>query len=146
MDGIEGALRLVCAGRGYADKVSVAHDDYASQGPSRAVITGDECCAERRRAQHFAVQHSFRMQIGGVLMFASDKRSGLDFRNGFPRNRPLRGGSDRIFGGEILGEGLAAREFRILQGAARGGIGDFRVCRDQSSRRNIPFLGGGFNE
>ena len=114
--------------------------NYSGHGLCSVVIAGSERRAKRRRAQHSAVEQARRPQIGRVLMLPSDERAGVYFRNRLARNRPLRCRSNGIFGGEILRERLASREFRILKRAARGGIGDFRVSCDQSRRRDIPFL------
>ena len=76
MDRIESTLRFVCARCGYADEISIAHNDHTRHGLRGGVIAGSERRTERRRTQHFAVKHSRGTQISGVLVAAGNKCSG----------------------------------------------------------------------
>src|SRR5467141_5128529 len=118
MDGIKSALSFVRAGRGYADKVSIAHDDHGLHGLRGPVIAGNECCPERRWAQHFAVEHARKRDVCGVLVVSGHERPAINFWNRFPGDSPLCCGRDGILRWKILRKHLPAREFRILKRTA----------------------------
>src|ERR1700726_124520 len=81
-------LRLSLGRRRRPDEVSVTDNDHTSLRSCRAVIERGKRGSERWRAQDLAVQHAGRTQVGSVLMASCDERAVVDFREGFPGDRP----------------------------------------------------------
>src|SRR5216683_2177845 len=127
LHGIERCLCLALCGRCRSDEITVAHHENSRHGLRFILPEGNQRRAEGRWTQHFAVKHARKPDICGVLMVSRHERTPVNLWNWFTGNGPLRRGRDGIFRGEILRKRLAPREFRILQRAARCGIGDLRI-------------------
>src|SRR6267143_1214441 len=130
LNGIDGALRFMLARGGCTNEITVADDHRAWNRFSSTVIAGKEGCAERRRAQDFAVEHSGRAQVRRVLVTAGDKSTSVHLWNRLAGDLPSRRRSDGICCGKILRQGLATRELRVTQRTARGRIDDLRIGGD----------------
>src|SRR5207302_6486387 len=65
---IESTLRLIGAWRRCAHKISITNNENPRLCSRRAVIVSGERRAKRRWAQHFAVKHARKPQIGRVLV------------------------------------------------------------------------------
>src|SRR6266446_5839332 len=134
LHGIERFLCLALRGRCRSDEITVALDENSRHRLRFVLPEGNQCRAERRRAQHFAVKHSRKPDICRVLMVSRHERSAVNLWNRFAGDGPLRCRRDGIFRGEILRKRLATREFRILQRAARRGIGVVRLPKVPASK------------
>src|SRR6266851_4056910 len=109
-NGSNGVLCFALGGRGCANEIAIADDRYASHRFCGAVIARKERCAERGRAQDFAIEHPSRAQVRCVLVTAGNEGAAIDLWNRFAGNLPLRRRCDGIFRRQILCQRLAARE------------------------------------
>src|SRR6266436_832362 len=144
--GVERFLCFAFRGRCRSDKVPVPYDKNSRRRLCFALTKGNQSGPEGGRAQHFAVQHARKPDIGGIPMLPNHKRSAVHLWNWFPGDGPLRRRSDGIFSGEVLRKGLAAGEFRVRKRAARCGISDFCIGGHQSHWRDVPLLGRSLHE
>src|SRR5882672_8334860 len=118
VNGGNGVLCFALAGRGCANEIAIADDRHARHRFCGAVITRKERCAERGRAEDFAIEHPGRAQVRRVLVTAGNEGTAVDLWNRFAGNLPLRRRCDRIFRGQILCQRFSARELRISQRSA----------------------------
>ena len=118
VNGGNGVLCFALAGRGCANEIAIADDRHARHRFCGAVITRKERCAERGRAEDFAIEHPGRAQVRRVLVTAGNESTVVDLWNRFAGNLPLRRRCDRIFRGQILCQRFSARELRISQRSA----------------------------
>src|SRR5229473_6069311 len=76
-----GVLCFALGGRGCANEITISDDHHAHHRSCDAIIARKERCAERRRAQDFAIEHPGRAQIRRVLVTTGNEVTAIDLWN-----------------------------------------------------------------